>query len=195
LDEAYSVHPGLTIAMSLGGPVASQEIAWAGGALPLRVSAYLTTPELPLELVSSVRCIVWVGDRLVFCENKDGCHPWPGGRRVDGESYADTAVREVHEETGWHVDRASLMQLGWLRLTHLGTKPAISTGPHPDFLQLVFTARVTGRDAAAKAGWTDTDGYELASSLVTLDDAIARTSTDLLANVFLERVRRAPGTT
>ena len=140
MDGGRDVHPGLAAAMSVAGPVAAQEIAWAGGEMPLRVCAYLTTPVLPLELVSSVRCIVWVGDRLVFCENEDGSHPWPGGRRLEGESYADTAAREVHEETGWRIDRASLRQLGWLRLTHRGPKPPANTGPFPDFLQLIFVA-------------------------------------------------------
>jgi hypothetical protein len=46
--------------------------------MPLRVFAYLSRPELPPELASSVRCIVWVGDRLVFCEDPDGRHPRPG---------------------------------------------------------------------------------------------------------------------
>lgn len=189
VDEGQPVHhPGLAAAMRVAEPVASQEIAWDGGAMPLRVSAYLTTPELPLELVSSIRCIVWVGDRLLFCENKDGAHPWPGGRRIQGESYADTAAREVHEETGWHIDRASMRQLGWLRLTHLGPEPAGNPGPYPDFLQIVFTARATERDGGVDAEWVDTDGYELTSSLVTLADAAARTSTDMFANVFLQRL-------
>jgi ADP-ribose pyrophosphatase YjhB (NUDIX family) len=187
VEEGRPVHPGLAAAMSVAEPVASRETAWAGGAMPLRVFAYVSTPELPLDLVSSVRCIVWVGDRLVFCENPDGRHPWPGGRRIEGESYADTAARKVHEETGWRIDKASLRQIGWLRLTHRGPMPAANAGPYPDFLQVVFTARAAERDGGPDVAWTDTDGYELTSSLVTLADAAARTSTDMLANVFLDR--------
>lgn len=187
-DDEHAPHPGLLAAMSVADPVATNEIAWADGTMPLRVSAYLSTPELPLELVSSIRCMVWVGDRLIFCENKDGRHPWPGGRRIEGESFADTAAREVHEETGWRIDRESMSRLGWLRLTHLGPKPA-SSGPYPDFLQIVFTARADERDCAVDEAWTDTDNYELVSSLVTIEDALARTSTDQFADLFLARLR------
>ena len=68
--------------------------------MPLRVSAYTTPTALPDELVSSVRCVTQAGDLIVLCENANGTHPWPGGRRHPSKSYADTAAREVHEETG-----------------------------------------------------------------------------------------------
>jgi ADP-ribose pyrophosphatase YjhB (NUDIX family) len=171
-------------------PAAWHEMAWDGGRMPLRVSAYTTTPDLPIELVTSVRCIVRVGGLVVFCRNADGRHPWPGGRRRAAESYADTAAREVHEETGWLIERSSLRQLGWLHLTHLGGRPSSHQGPYPDFLQVVFTATASDRDGGVDAPWTDTDGYELSSELLTLDEALVRTSTDLLAPVFLELLRR-----
>jgi 8-oxo-dGTP pyrophosphatase MutT (NUDIX family) len=181
-------HPGLAAAMRAGGPVATSETVWAEGTMPLRVSAYTTTPDLPLELISSVRCIVYVdGDRIVFCENADGRHPWPGGRRNPGESFADTAAREVHEETGWLIERESLRPRGWLRFTHLGPEPAANQGPYPDFLQVVFTATATTRDGGRDVQWTDMDGgYEHTSSLLTLTEARRLTSTNLLAHVFLD---------
>ncbi|GAA3427549.1 hypothetical protein GCM10018953_47320 [Streptosporangium nondiastaticum] len=83
-----------------------------GWAAPLRVAAHTSDAEVPLELVTSVRCIVWVGDSIVFCENSDGAHPWPGWRRQAGKSYADTIVREAREETGWWIDRASVRRMG-----------------------------------------------------------------------------------
>ena len=189
-----SLDPALAAVLRGQEPVAEHETAWLDGAMPLRVSAFLgarSTPNLPLPLISSIRCIVHVGDRLVFCENRSGRHPWPGGRRMAGESFADTAAREVHEETGWLLDRDSLRQLGWLRLRHLGPEPEGNQGPYPDFLQLVFTGTATQRDGGldADAEWIDTDGYELESSLVTLDEAIERTSLDMHAPVFLELLR------
>jgi ADP-ribose pyrophosphatase YjhB (NUDIX family) len=178
------LHPLLSAALCEGEPVKVIETAW--GELPLRISAHTTTPQLPLELISSVRCIVRVGQQVVVCENADGVqHPWPGGRREAGESFADTAVREVHEETGWLIDRESLRQLGWLRLTHLGPRRPGGQGPYPDFLQVVFTATATGRDGDAEQPWTDLDGYEVAWRLATLDEAAAASSRDELARVFL----------
>jgi ADP-ribose pyrophosphatase YjhB (NUDIX family) len=72
----------------------------ANGTLPIRVSACTRVTPLPEELVTSVRCIVRVDNLLIYCQNSDGRHPWPGGRRQPGESYVETAAREVHEETG-----------------------------------------------------------------------------------------------
>jgi 8-oxo-dGTP pyrophosphatase MutT (NUDIX family) len=187
-DPPATAHPGLAAAMRTGAPVATRETAWANGTMPLHVSAYTTAPELPLELVTSIRCIVRVrgGELIVYCENADGSHPMPGGRRIEGESFADTAAREVHEETGWRIDRATLRRLGWIRLAHLGPEPEVKKGPYPDFLQIVFTAEAVARDVARDAEWTDTDGYE-SSRLLPLEEARRRSSSnDLLASVFLD---------
>lgn len=181
-------HPDLAALLAMEQPVATCVTSWLGGALPLRVSAYLTPNDLPDELVTSVRCVVRVGDRVVFCENRDGAHPLPGGRRMPGESYAETAVREVHEETGWLLDADSMRLLGWLHLEHRAPRRPDDPYPYPDLLQLVFQGVAIERDGGPDAEWTDTDGYELRSSLVTVEDARARTSNDLLASVFLDRL-------
>jgi ADP-ribose pyrophosphatase YjhB (NUDIX family) len=182
------VHPLLTAALLEAEPAHEIETAW--GTLPLRISAYTTTPQLPLELISSVRCIVRVGRQVVLCENADGVqHPWPGGRREPGESFADTAAREVHEETGWLIDRESLHQLGWLRLTHLAPRRPDGQGPYPDFLQVVFTATATKRDGENGEPWVDLDGYEASWRLATLDEAAAASSRDESARVFLALLR------
>ena len=196
---AAPVHPALAAVLADEVPVAEGETAWMDGAMPLRVSAFVgagSTPRLPLELISSIRCIVRVRDSWLLCENKGGRHPWPGGRRIPGESFAETAAREVHEETGWLLDKQSLRQLGWLRLRHLGPEPEGNPGPYPDFLQLVFVGEAAERDGGLSedAAWDDLDGYELESRLVTLDEAIERTSAEMHAPVFLELLRRGePG--
>ena len=193
--ERGDIHPALAAVLEAeGAPAAEHETAWLDGAMPLRISAYIgaeNTPRLPLELISSIRCIVRVGDEYLFCENKSSRHPWPGGRRIAGETFAETAAREVHEETGWLLDQDSLRPLGWLRLRHLGPEPAGNEGAYPDFLQLVFVGEATERDGglSPEAAWDDVDGYELASRLVTLEEAIERTSTDMHAQVFLELLR------
>jgi ADP-ribose pyrophosphatase YjhB (NUDIX family) len=186
-------HPDLAVLLARHKPAATGETSWMGGTMPLRVSAYTTPIALPDELVSSVRCVVRVGDLIVFCENADGTHPWPGGRRHPGESYVDTAVREVHEETGWLLDRDSLRPLGWLHLEHLAPRRPRDPHPYPDLLQVVFRATATHRDGGPNSSWTDTDGYERDSRLVTLDEARATTSPDLLAPIFLDLLHPPAG--
>jgi ADP-ribose pyrophosphatase YjhB (NUDIX family) len=183
-------HPRLVALLAALRPLAVQRTAWASGAVPLEISGYGEIVDLPDELVTSVRCIVRVGEQWILCTNVDGAHPWPGGRREAGESYADTAIREVHEETGWRLERQSLRQLGWLHLRHLGPHTNAAY-PYPDFLQLVLSGTAKERDGARDAAWTDTDGWESAS-LVGLDEGLARTAEDPLAALFLQLAARAP---
>jgi ADP-ribose pyrophosphatase YjhB (NUDIX family) len=165
-------HPGLERALTRATPAGTTEPVWGNGRLPLRVTAYLGEADLPSELITSVRCIVRVGDLLVACETLDGTwHLWPGGRRELGESFAKTAFREVHEETGWWIDVATAQPLGWLHLEHLAPPPPQYPYPHSDFLQLVLVARSSDRDGGAGTEWTDTEGYELRSRLVSMTAA------------------------
>jgi len=176
-----SRHPDVTALLAGASPLAGGEVVF--GTAPLRVSAYFELATPPDDLVLSVRCVVRVADKFVVCTTVDGgSHPWPGGRREAGESFADTAQREVHEETGWLLDVASLRHLGWLHFEHLGemTQPEF---PWPDFFQIVFVADASERAAAT---WTDTEGYEASSQLMSLDDCLAAFAGDPLARVFLD---------
>lgn len=152
-------------------PAASGEVAWMGGRLVLKVTAYPRPADLPEELVTSVRCIVRVDDRIVVCENESGFHIWPGGGRKPGETFADTARREVHEETGWLIDESTIRILGWLHHEHVNPAPEGHPYPHPDFLNPVLSARAPERDGGEAAEWSDIEGYEFASRLVTIDEA------------------------
>jgi ADP-ribose pyrophosphatase YjhB (NUDIX family) len=167
-------------------PAAVVETAWANGAVPLRIAAHTRPAPLPDELVLSVRCVVLVDDEIVVCTNRDGAsHPWAGGRREGNETVIETACREVHEETGWLLDPGSLRQLGWLHFEHLNEQPADHPWPHPDFLQVVVIGRVSGRDGGVSGDWTDTEGYELTSKTMTLDQAASAVGRDPLAMAFL----------
>jgi 8-oxo-dGTP pyrophosphatase MutT (NUDIX family) len=153
------------------------------GTLPLRIEAYTPLVDLPDELVVSVRCLVTVDEGLVVCSNPDGIHAWPGGRREPGETFADTACREVHEETGWMVERDSLRPLGWLHFEHLAPPPDDHRHPHPDFLQVVFTGHAHDRDAACHGDWTDADGYEASAYLVPREDVATTLAGDAMSQL------------
>ncbi|HEX3588872.1 MAG TPA: NUDIX domain-containing protein [Pseudonocardiaceae bacterium] len=127
--------------------------------------------------MSSVRCLV------VCCQNEGGSHPWPGGKREADESFVDTAVREVHEETGWLLEPDSVRPLGWPHLEHLAPRrPGDHHLPYPDLLQVVLCLSATERDV----DWTDTDGYETRSLLLSVAQAREGADTHRLAHVFLD---------
>lgn len=181
-------HPDVARLLQRQQAIAAHEEVWGDGALPLRITAYEGTVELPDDLVLSVRCLVTVGGGLVVCTNRDGStHPWPGGRREAGESLVDTACREVHEETGWHLEPGSLERLGWLHLERL-VSAADPRYPHPDFFQVVYAGRATSRDSSQGEAWSDTEGYEISSRLVPLADVIALMEPDPACRAFIERI-------
>ncbi|MDX3663440.1 NUDIX domain-containing protein [Streptomyces sp. ID05-26A] len=177
-------HPDMARLLAAHPPAATDEVAWMDGALPLRVGAHLGPADLPDELVTSVRCVVRVGELVVFCENVDGGHVLPGGRRESGETHADTASREVHEETGWLLEPESLLPLGWLHFEHLAPRRPEYLYPYPDFLQVVFQGVATER--AGGSDWVDTDGYELSSRLVSVAEARQKSLNGPLATTFLD---------
>jgi ADP-ribose pyrophosphatase YjhB (NUDIX family) len=167
-------------------PVASSRLSWMDGAMPLRLDAHLGDALPPDELIVSVRCIVRVGDQVVLVENSGGVrHVVPGGHRNPGETYADTALREVYEETGWSVDPKSLRQLGWLHFAQLGPLPPGSYEPHPDFVHLMLTGTGTRRDSA---NWSDTEGEEISSWLVPVDEARRESANELHDRLFLDLI-------
>jgi 8-oxo-dGTP pyrophosphatase MutT (NUDIX family) len=151
---------------------------------PVRLSAYVGIEPLPDELLISIRVLVLVGDDIVVVTNRNGgSHVWPGGRREPGETHAETACREILEETGWILDPTSLETLGFLHLENLGQP--IAPFPYPDVLQLVTVGRA--HDRAAEE-WTDTEGWEIASRLVPLAD-VDDAEIDPLCLPFVEIVR------
>ncbi|MEV5893825.1 hypothetical protein [Nonomuraea fuscirosea] len=80
--------------------------------------------------------------------------------------------------------------MGWLHLTHLLPQPPDPAAPFPDFLQVVCQAKASGRAGTPYTEWVDTEGYELRSRLVTVEEALRETSVDLLAPVFLRLLSR-----
>ena len=168
-------------------PATSEDVRWRTAGHTLRMSAYCRPfPAVPERYVLSVRCFIRVGDALIVCENADGTHVWPGGRRESGETVAQTAVREVYEETGWVVDTESIRQVGLLHYHHLTPVAADHPYPHPDFCQLVIAAEAS-RHASNPDTWTDTDGWEQRARLVPLVD-LARLSLTAAERFFVDHV-------
>lgn len=118
---------------------------------PLHVTAYLA-PELPpLDLVTSVRALVFHGDALLALSMPELTHVLPGGRREAGETPEATVRREIVEEAGWTIRSLSL--LGVMRFHHLGPEQPPAPGqehryPYPDFLNLIYLAEAERYDAA-----------------------------------------------
>lgn len=166
--------------------VKDHTVMWMNGTLPLRVRSYIGRPTLPDELVTSIRCLVQVGDRVVYCHNSDGGgHPWPGGRREKAESFAETASREVHEETGWHVDDTSFRQLGWLRFTHLSDPGPAYPYPTPDFLQVVLSARAHTRSIGENDEWVDIEGQVRTLGPLSIEEVRGQPGCDDMSREFL----------
>lgn len=159
-------HPGLVTLLESLTPTSVERIVWPEG-IVLDVAAYLTPARVPPELVTSIRCIVRVGDRIVLCRAPDTQHVWPGGRRLPDETYAATARREVHEETGWLIEERDLRLLGFVHMRHTRPLPVDHPYPHPDFVQLVHTAPARDRDRGQGDHWVDLDGWELGHRLLT----------------------------
>ncbi|HUR49056.1 MAG TPA: hypothetical protein VMY88_05940 [Acidimicrobiales bacterium] len=61
--------------------------------------------------------------------------------------------------------------------------------PHPDFLQHVYAGRAD-ENRTREPDWSDTEGYELSSSLMSIDDAVEKCSYDPLASAFLALLAR-----
>jgi 8-oxo-dGTP pyrophosphatase MutT (NUDIX family) len=182
-----TAHPDLARWLRELEPLSSERVAWLDGALPLHIRAYGTLVDLPDALIRSIRCVVRVGEAIVICENRDGLsHVLPGGRRAPGESHVDTAIREVHEETGWKLERECIRPLGWIHLQRLGPCPPAHPDLDPEFLQLVFQASASARDLQDDGTWSDTEGFETRSELVSLDEALKRcTRQELPSRAFL----------
>jgi 8-oxo-dGTP pyrophosphatase MutT (NUDIX family) len=161
-------HPDLVRLLATLTPAATETVTWPGSVLD--VAAYLTPVAPPPELVTSVRCIVEVDDRVVVCETPNDTHVVPGGRREPGETFEATARREVHEETGWLINESDLRLIGFLYFRP--TEALLDDNPHlpPGFLQVVYTAPARAHHTEPAAHWTDVEGWESGHRLLSASE-------------------------
>jgi len=55
----------------------------------------------------AVRAVVFKDDKLLLIKTKKGDYKFPGGGTEQDESHCEALMREVLEETGYHVDRVN----------------------------------------------------------------------------------------
>lgn len=126
------------------------------------VNTYLHSTPPPAAFITSVRAVVLRADAVLVVQDPDGRHILPGGRREAGESYHETAVREVLEESGWQVAVGPL--LGFKHFYYLTPRPPEIVAPYPVFAQLVYVTQAVAYHPGAK----EQDGYELGAAFVPL---------------------------
>jgi len=163
--------------------VAADDREWSTG--PVHLAAYLGAASLPAEIPGRVRVLVNDGDRVLVTWDRFGrpdC--FPGGGIEPGESILDAACREVWEETGWHLDRASIVEIGWIHVESTSPPASNFPFPHPDTFMTVVIARPQPR-ADVPSGWIDVEGFIQRSAFVALSDLPLEVRTDPIAAAFL----------
>ena len=131
----------------------------------IRLRCFVTSEYPPDHLITSIRAVVAQPEGVLILSNRDEIHILPGGRREIGETYVQTLVREVQEETGWTVHVREL--LGVRHFHHLTPRPAGHTFPYPDFFQLIYLTDPITYDPTHQ----DTDDYEENATFQTWDEA------------------------
>ena len=184
-------HPSAVAFLARNRPLIETPFQWPNGNV-VTARSFDVTDELPSDLVQSVRCLVFTDhEHVVMCENARGVrHVWPGGRREPGETFVETARREVHEETGWLVAHESLIHIGWLHYEAGPHRGPDVPWPHPDIFHALYVGRATSREAE---DWTDTEGFELSSRIVSTGQVMeAITSGDPATPVLEQVLSRRP---
>jgi 8-oxo-dGTP diphosphatase len=119
-------------------PYLFNEVTWSWG--PTRAKFILLEAPPPPQTIANVNIVPRVGDRLLVLQHEDGSWDVPGGTLEAGESYLETARRELIEEAGAKL--ASFSVIGAWRCQSLATEPYRSHLPHPDYYRITGLGRV-----------------------------------------------------
>ncbi|MEZ4615719.1 MAG: NUDIX hydrolase [Caldilineaceae bacterium] len=124
------------------------------------VNGYQCDQLPPPECITSVRAIVLrqtteLRTEVLVVQDPERYHIIPGGRREAGETLAETAAREVLEETGWQVTIGEL--LGFVHFQRLTPQPPDVEFTGAEFVQLVYRATAKSYHGEGR----EVNGYEL----------------------------------
>lgn len=145
-------------------PVVVEGSVWGAGEIELTVSSYITCDEPPLQLVVSVRALVFRDESILLMQNVNGPHILPGGRVEAGESHLDALRRELVEEAS--VEITNVRWLGFMHLRHTTPKPPDYPYLYPDLFWPIFRAEYDGDSEETQ----EPDDYELSSNFVPIAD-------------------------
>lgn len=149
-------------------PALARPFRWKWGPIDATFEMLGEHPED--RLISNVRIVPFVGDRVVVLKMADGNWDHPGGTREPDEPYIETARRELLEEAGAKL--ISLTPFGLIRCHSHSEKPFRPHMAHPDFIHIVVTAEVEliGPPENPPDEFEQTDEVDS----VTLDEAVSR---------------------
>lgn len=120
----------------------------------------------------TVRGIVFIGDKLLLLDDNKGEVSLPGGGQDEGESDADTLIREIREETGCSVIPDTIRPFGYIEEKRRDFKSYHEGRIFHQISRLYFC------EVSAKCGETDLSeqekSYGMRTTLYTLDEAIAK---------------------
>lgn len=120
----------------------------------------------------AVRGIVFIGDKLLLLNDNKGEVSLPGGGQDEGESDADTLIREIREETGYSVIPDTIRPFGYIEEKRRDFKSYHDDRIFHQISRLYFC------EVSAECGETQLSKqekiYGMRTAMYTLDEAIAK---------------------
>ena len=120
----------------------------------------------------AVRGIVFIGDKLLLLDDNKGEVSLPGGGQDEGESDADTLIREIREETGYSVIPDTIRPFGYIEEIRRDFKSYHEGRIFRQISRLYFC------EVSADRGETQLSEqekqYGMRTALYTIDEAIAK---------------------